>query len=165
MHRRRISFLVAVAIAFLITPAAAHAAGWVWPVRGPVIRAYEPPSTPYGAGHRGIDIAAPMGSTVRAPAPGVVTFAGSVGGYLFVTVDHGGGLLSTDSWVSSILVQRGDAVLRGSPVALSGNGHPGEEPSHLHFAVKLDGDYVDPLRFLPSPSLVGLIRLAPIPES
>ncbi len=163
MQRPRLCFVVLVVLAFTVAPAVAHAASWVWPVRGPVIRAFEPPSTPFGAGHRGIDIAAPAGTIVRAPAPGVVTFAGAVAGHLFVTVDHGGGILSTDSWVSAVLVHRGDTVLAGSPVALTGDGHPGEQPSHLHFGVKLDGSYVDPLGFLPAPSLVGMIRLAPLP--
>jgi murein DD-endopeptidase MepM/ murein hydrolase activator NlpD len=100
---------------------------------------------------------------VLAPAPGVVAFAGAVAGHLFVTVDHGGGLTSTYSWVSAILVRKGDAVARGSAVALTGTGHPGVDPPHLHFGVRLDGAYVDPLRFLAPLTLVGLIRLAPIP--
>jgi murein DD-endopeptidase MepM/ murein hydrolase activator NlpD len=143
---------------------AAPNAGWMWPVVGPVIRGFEPPSTPFGAGHRGIDIGAPIGTPALAPAPGVVTFAGAVAGHLFVTVDHGGGLASTYSWVSAILVRKGDAVARGWPVALTGAGHPGVEPPHLHFGVRINGAYVDPLQFLSPLSLVGLIRLAPIPS-
>jgi len=142
---------------------AAPIAGWAWPVVGPVILGFDPPSTPFGAGHRGIDIAAPVGTPVRAPAPGVVAFAGAVAGHLFVTVDHGGGLASTYSWVSAILVRKGDAVARGSALALTGTGHPGVERPHLHFGVRLDGTYRDPLGFLAPLSLVGLIRLAPIP--
>jgi murein DD-endopeptidase MepM/ murein hydrolase activator NlpD len=69
---------------------AGPSADWAWPVVGPVIRGFDPPSTPFGAGHRGIDIAAPMGTPVLASAPGLVTFAGEVAGHLFVTVDHGG---------------------------------------------------------------------------
>ncbi len=136
---------------------------WAWPVVGPVIRGFDPPSTPFGAGHRGIDIAALIGTPVHAPAPGVVAFAGAVAGHLFVTVDHGGGLSSTYSWLSAILVRKGDAVARGSVVALTGTGHPGVEPPHLHFGVRQDGAYVDPLAFLVPANLVGLIRLAPIP--
>jgi murein DD-endopeptidase MepM/ murein hydrolase activator NlpD len=135
---------------------------WAWPVVGPVIRGFDPPSTAFGAGHRGIDIAAPSGTPVLAPSPGVVAFAGAVAGHLFVTVDHGGGLSSTYSWVSAILVRKGDTVARGSAVALTGTGHPGVEKPHLHFGVRQDGAYVDPLAFLAPPTLVGLIRLAPI---
>lgn len=102
MQRPRLSFVVLLVLAFTVPPAVAHASSWVWPVRGPVIRAFEPPSTPFGAGHRGIDVAVPVETIVRAAAPGVVTFAGAVSGHLFVTVDHGGGIASTDSWVSAI---------------------------------------------------------------
>src|SRR5918912_2069876 len=80
-------------------PAVASGA-WAWPVVGPVIRGFEPPTSPYGPGHRGIDIAAPEGTAVSAAAPGTVTFAGRVGGELFVTVDHGGGVKSTYAFLS-----------------------------------------------------------------
>ncbi len=63
-------------------------AGWLWPVVGPVIQGFDPPASPYGSGHRGIDIAAEVGTTVVAPAAGKVTFAGPVGGHLFMTIDH-----------------------------------------------------------------------------
>src|SRR5438045_9674558 len=95
----------------------ASAGGWTWPVVGPVIQTFDPPDTPYGSGHRGIDIAASVGTTVVAPADGTVTFAGPVGGYLFLTIDHGGGLSSTYSWLSAQLVRKGDRVLQGQPVA------------------------------------------------
>jgi murein DD-endopeptidase MepM/ murein hydrolase activator NlpD len=80
-----------------VTPAAAPVAdgGWAWPVHGPVIHAFEPPETPFGSGHRGIDVAAPIGTVVVAPEAGIVAFSGKVAGQLFVTLDHGGGLTST----------------------------------------------------------------------
>jgi murein DD-endopeptidase MepM/ murein hydrolase activator NlpD len=141
----------------------ARASGdWVWPVVGSVIRGYEPPTSPYGSGHRGIDIAAPIGTPVVAAEGGTVTFAGKVGGHLFVTVNHGGGLASTSSWLSELRVRKNDVVARGQVIALSGEGHPGETPSHLHFGVKLDGAYVDPLDYLSPGSVVDLIRLAPL---
>ena len=143
----------------------ARAAGdWVWPVVGPVIRGYDPPDSPYGSGHRGIDIATPIGTPVLAAEAGTVTFAGKVGGHLFVTVNHGGGLASTYSWVSELRVRRNDVVARGQVIALSGEGHPGVTPPHLHFGVKLDGAYADPLDYLSPGSVVGLIRLAPLPS-
>jgi murein DD-endopeptidase MepM/ murein hydrolase activator NlpD len=140
---------------------AASAGGWTWPVVGPVIQTFDPPDTPYGSGHRGIDIAAAVGTTVVAPADGNVTFAGPVGGYLFVTIDHGGGLSSTYSWLSAKLVRKGDRVLQGQPVALTGWGHPGAPIPHLHLGVKLDGAYVDPLSYLGPISLATFVRLAP----
>jgi murein DD-endopeptidase MepM/ murein hydrolase activator NlpD len=140
---------------------AASAGAWTWPVVGPVIQTFDPPNIPYGSGHRGIDIAAAVGTMVVAPADGNVTFAGPVGGYLFVTIDHGGGLSSTYSWLSAKLVRKGDRVLQGQPVALTGWGHPGAPIPHLHLGVKLDGAYVDPLSYLGSISLATFVRLAP----
>jgi murein DD-endopeptidase MepM/ murein hydrolase activator NlpD len=135
--------------------------GWTWPVVGPVIQTFDPPNTPYGSGHRGIDIAAAVGTTVVSSADGTVTFAGPVGGYLFLTIDHGGGLSSTYSWLSAKLVRKGDRVLQGEPVALTGWGHPGGPIPHVHLGVKLDGAYVDPLSYLGPISLAAFVRLAP----
>ena len=141
----------------------AVAGGWTWPVVGPVIQAFDPPDTPYGSGHRGIDIAAEVGTTIVAPADGTVTFAGPIGGYLFVTMDHGGGLSSTYSWLSAKLVRKGDRVLRHQPIAFTGWGHPDASIPHLHLGVKLDGAYVDPLSYLGPVSLASFVRLAPFP--
>lgn len=142
-----------------------QAGSWSWPVTGPVIRGFDPPSNPYGAGHRGIDIAAPFGTAIRAPAASVVTFSGKVGGQLFITLDHGDGLSSTYSWLSSTAVRKGDHVSRGATIGSTGAGHPGSSVPHLHFGVKLGGEYVDPMSLLGPLSLVGLIRLAPlVPE-
>jgi murein DD-endopeptidase MepM/ murein hydrolase activator NlpD len=154
----------AVATAVPVHAAPASAAGtWVWPVIGPVIRGFDPPDDPYGAGHRGIDIAVPFGTPVLAAETGVVTFAGKVGGQLFVTVDHGGGLVSSSSWVSALFVRKNDVVARGQAIALSGSGHPNTlEPPHLHFGVRLNGQYVDPMAYLSPLTVAGLIRLAPL---
>jgi murein DD-endopeptidase MepM/ murein hydrolase activator NlpD len=156
-----VSLLVNSALGSLAT-AAQPAGTWQWPVVGPVIRAFDPPDSPYGSGHRGIDIAASVGTPVVAPADGTVVFAGPVGGSLFLTIDHGGGLESTCSWLSALSVHKGDFVTAGQAVAASGWGHPTEPMPHLHFGVKVDDAYVDPLAYLSSPSIGGLIRLAPL---
>ncbi len=137
--------------------------GWTWPVVGPVIRGFDLPDDPYGRGHRGIDIAASVGTTIVAPADGTVSFAGPVGGHLFLTIDHGGGLSSTYSWLTANLLSKGDPVTRGQAVALTGWGHPGESIPHLHFGVRLDGAYVDPMGYLGPISLASFVRLAPFP--
>jgi murein DD-endopeptidase MepM/ murein hydrolase activator NlpD len=134
---------------------------WAWPVVGPVIRDFDPPTDPYGSGHRGIDIAASLGTPILAPEAGTVSFAGKVGGELFITLDHGGGLQSTYSWVSATFVHKGDVVARGAQIGLSGRGHPGSVVPHLHFGVKLNGVYVDPLNSLAPAPIASLIHLAP----
>ena len=99
-------------------------------------RGFDPPDSPFGSGHRGIDIAAPVGTPVRAATTGTVTFAGPVGGRLFVTVDHGAGLESTYSFLDSVAVRRGDVVSPGQAIARSGTGHAGDIVPVLHFGVK-----------------------------
>jgi murein DD-endopeptidase MepM/ murein hydrolase activator NlpD len=136
------------------------AGAWMWPVTGPIVRGFDPPASPYGSGHRGIDIATPIGTIILAPAPGRVSFAGKVGGHLFVTLDHGAGLESTYSWLSTIAVKKGDQVVAGDIIATSGPGHPTDVIPGLHMGVKLHDVYVDPLDYLGPVSVSGYIRLA-----
>ena len=153
--------LSAVFVSALSAPA--HASGdWTWPIVGPVIRGFDPPDSPFGSGHRGIDIAAPVGTPVRAATTGTVTFAGPVGGRLFVTVDHGAGLESTYSFLDSVAVRRGDVVSQGQVIARSGTGHAGDIVPGLHFGVKLSETYVDPLEYLGPFEVWRFIRLAPL---
>jgi murein DD-endopeptidase MepM/ murein hydrolase activator NlpD len=135
---------------------------WAWPVMGPVIRGFDPPTSPFGAGHRGVDIAVPLGTMILAPEAGTVSFAGRVGGELFVTIDHGGGLSSTYSWLSSAAVRKGDAVAAGQPIGATGAGHPGSVVAHLHLGVRVDGAYMDPLAYLALLGVQDLIRLVPL---
>jgi murein DD-endopeptidase MepM/ murein hydrolase activator NlpD len=162
----RIVAMLTATVVLLGTPVARGAAGsggWMWPVVGPVIRGFDLPDDPYGSGHRGIDIAAAVGTVIVAPSDGTVTFAGPVGGHVFLTIDHGGGLSSTYSWLTANLVKKGDRVMRGQQVAVTGWGHPGALVPHLHLGVKLDGAYVDPLVYLGPISLAAFVRLAPFP--
>jgi murein DD-endopeptidase MepM/ murein hydrolase activator NlpD len=133
-----------------------------WPVKGPIIRFFEPPPTPYSAGHRGIDIAVPFGTPIHAPADGIVTFAGWVAGAMFVTLDHGDGVKTSYSWLSGLVVKKGDSVHREEVIAFTGHGHPEVPTPHLHFSARLNGVYVDPLLLLKGLDLVSLIRLAPL---
>lgn len=133
-----------------------------WPVRGPVLRPFESPAHPFAAGHRGIDIGAVLGAPVQTAGPGVVAFAGPVGGSLFVSVDHPDGIRTTYSWLSSIAVRRGERVERGHILGATGSGHPGSSTMHLHFGARIGELYIDPMLLLGRGSLVGLVRLAPL---
>jgi murein DD-endopeptidase MepM/ murein hydrolase activator NlpD len=135
---------------------------YAWPVRGPVLRGFDPPDTPYGSGHRGIDIGAPLGTTVVAAQSGTVAFAGSVAGGLFVSIDHPDGVRTTYSWLSDVSVRRGATLERGEPIGRSGVGHPGSGPPHLHFGARIGSVYIDPMLLLEGGSLVGLVHLAPL---
>jgi murein DD-endopeptidase MepM/ murein hydrolase activator NlpD len=157
------TLLLALCLSPMHTRPASAAGDWLWPVEGPVLRGFDPPDSPYGSGHRGIDVAAAPGTPVRAPADGTVTFAGPIGGRLFLTIDHGGGVESTYSWLDALTVRRGDRVVRGAIVASTGWGHTGATIPHLHLGVKVDDVYVDPLDHLGAVSVGAFIRLAPLP--
>lgn len=116
----------------------------IQPVGGPIVRHFVPPPTPYSAGHRGIDFSAPVGTNVVAAADGVVAFAGQVGGQLFVSIDHPGGLRSTYSYLSAIVTVRGATVTQAQLIARSGLGHVGQDPPHLHFGIRRGDAYLDP---------------------
>ncbi|MEX2556252.1 MAG: M23 family metallopeptidase [Actinomycetota bacterium] len=141
--------------------------GYLRPVKGPIIRHFESPPTPFAAGHRGIDMAVPIGTKVVASDAGVVAFAGLVATELFVSIDHPDGIRTTYSFLTSVSVKKGDVVTRGQPIASSGPGHAGSAQPHLHFGARIGETYIDPEPLL----LDGLrrdlsqaIRLAPIPE-
>jgi len=133
-----------------------------WPVVGPVIRGFEPPDGPFGPGHRGIDIAVPFGTPVRAAQDGVVSFAGWVGGALYVSVDHADGVRTTYSWLSAVTVNKGQTVAMGDVIAASGHGHPDVPTPHLHFGARIGTTYIDPMILLGGADVAGLIHLAPL---
>ncbi|MER7796093.1 M23 family metallopeptidase [Microbacterium sp. NPDC096154] len=124
------------------------AEAWVWPVsRGVrIVVAFSAPAHAYGAGHRGLDIAADSEDEVRAPASGVVAFAGTVVDRPVLTIDHGGGLVSTLEPVRTTL-NPGDRVARGEVVGhVATGGH--SAPGSVHLGARLDGEYVNPLLML-----------------
>lgn len=132
------------------------------PVEASVIQPYAPIGQ-YG-GHWGIDFAVPVGSAVRASDGGVVSFAGVVAGNRTLTVDHGGGLRSSYSYLSAIGVGAGSPVGRGERLGSSGVAHGSEG---VHFSVRIDGSYVDPARLLDCrrPNAAAALRLVPASRS
>jgi murein DD-endopeptidase MepM/ murein hydrolase activator NlpD len=123
------------------------AAGWVWPVDGQrhVVRPFLAPPTPYGLGHRGVDLAASgAGVEVRAVTSGVVHFAGVVVDRPVVTVRQGQ-VLATVEPVEP-LVAAGDLVQSGDVIGVLLPGHCGRPCVHL--GVRVTGEYVSPLLWL-----------------
>lgn len=131
-----------------------------WPVTGPVTRGFESPTSPYTAGHRGIDIAVPFGTPAVAAQEGSVAFAGKVAGSLFVSIDHADGIRTTYSWLSVVDVKKGEQVEAGSVIGATGAGHPSSTLAHLHFGARLSGEYMDPMLLLSPLDLRTLIRLS-----
>jgi murein DD-endopeptidase MepM/ murein hydrolase activator NlpD len=98
--------------------------------------------------HEGIDVSAPMGSPIEAPAAGVVTDAGWETGYgNTITIDHGFGIVTKFAHASKLLVKNGQRVSRGQRIALVGNSGLATGP-HLHYEVHVNGRAVDPLKYV-----------------
>lgn len=125
------------------TPPPVAATAAVAPVGGAVVRGFDPPATRYGAGHRGVDLAAAAGQPVVAALGGTVTFAGRVAGVSWITVGHGGGLDTTYGPVEPAAVAAGDVVAAGSVLGFVAAG-----AAHLDWGARLDDRYIDPLGLL-----------------
>jgi murein DD-endopeptidase MepM/ murein hydrolase activator NlpD len=96
--------------------------------------------------HRGVDIGAPSGTQIIAPAAGRVVKVGREMGYgLVVHLDHGNGVTTRYAHCQSTLVSRGQRVAVGTPIATVGATGLATRP-HLHYEVRLKGEAVDPLR-------------------
>jgi murein DD-endopeptidase MepM/ murein hydrolase activator NlpD len=98
--------------------------------------------------HPGVDLVQDYGSEIHATAGGRVTHAGPMGGYGdMVEVDHGNGLVTRYGHLSEILVAEGQEVNAGALLGRLGSTGRSTGP-HLHYEVRVDGEPVDPERFL-----------------
>lgn len=98
--------------------------------------------------HEGLDVGAPPGTPITAPADGIVTFSGEKAGFgKFVQLDHGYGIETLYAHNSSLHVRAGQKVKRGILLAAVGNTGHSTGP-HLHYEVRVNGIAVDPLYFI-----------------
>lgn len=98
--------------------------------------------------HSGLDMAAPSGSPILAAADGTVvgaSYNSSMGNY--VMIDHGNGLYTIYMHASALYVTVGQSVSAGEQIAAVGSTGASTGP-HLHFSVRLNGQYVDPRNYL-----------------
>ena len=126
-----------------------------------MVRPFRAPVSTYGAGHRGLDLAAAGGAPVLTVEDGVVTHAGMVAGRGTVTVAHVGGLSSTYEPVDPLVavgavVSVGDVL--GTFRARDGPGHCGGRAC-LHLGARGGGTYLDPYPLLAG----GRPVLLPVP--
>lgn len=124
----------------------------IWPVTGPISSYYGYRTSPGGIGstfHEGVDIAGDYGTPISATAAGTVTKAGWVGGYGYlVEVRHADGIVTRYGHNSAVLVYEGQHVDQGSMIALMGSTGNSTGP-HCHYEVRIHGEAVDPMYFLP----------------
>lgn len=98
--------------------------------------------------HKGIDVTAPVGTPIVAPAAGRVTFAASDKGFgLTVEIDHGNGIRTRFAHCSRLAVKTGQQVTRGQLIAAVGSTGLSTAP-HLHYEIHVDGQPVDPLKYV-----------------
>jgi murein DD-endopeptidase MepM/ murein hydrolase activator NlpD len=121
-------------------------------VNGPVTSGYGWREHPVLGGrrfHTGIDIGASTGTLIAAAGDGTVVYAGMKAGYgNTVIIDHGGGIATLYAHQSKIAVDSGVPVTRGQRVGAVGCTGYCTGP-HLHFEVRVNGDPVDPMGWLP----------------
>jgi murein DD-endopeptidase MepM/ murein hydrolase activator NlpD len=141
------------------------------PALGAVVRGFEAPAGPFGPGHRGIDVAVPVGERARAPTAGRTAFAGPVAGMVWVSLAVAPGVLVTLGPLLDPETLTGRQVRAGAPLGRVAPGHgPPTPPTGvgsagggvvtLHLSVRVDGVYVDPLPYLvdrPRPRLAPLL--------
>ncbi len=127
------------------TPSIMPTAGWL---SSAFSRMRSHPILHYARAHEGIDVSAPMGAPIEAPANGTVVQTGWEAGYgNTVVIDHGFGIVTKFAHCSRILVQKGQKVTRGDRIALVGNTGLSTGP-HLHYEVHVNGKAVDPRRYI-----------------
>lgn len=118
-----------------------------WPVRGRVVQSFGPRAD--GSHNDGIDIAVPAGTDVLAAEGGVVAYAGNeVKTYgNLVLIRHDNGWVTAYAYNDKLLVQRGDRVKRGQPIAKAGRTGAADQPQ-VHFEVRVGSKPVDPTGYL-----------------
>ncbi|MCY7396206.1 MAG: peptidoglycan DD-metalloendopeptidase family protein [Nocardioides sp.] len=161
-HRTPALMLVLLMLLLLLGPPAGAVGAdpvGVWPLdpEPEMVRTFDPPDTPYGAGHRGVDLLGRPGQVVRAALPGQVTFAGVIAGRGVVVVGHGA-TRTTYEPVSATL-SAGSAVLAGQPIGTlqAARSHCGPRTC-LHWGWLEADTYLNPLRLVGA----GPVRLLPL---
>lgn len=165
-HGRRLLVVVAAVLAALVSlarptgaagaPVAPVPVG-VWPLQPQprVAQAFDPPDSPWGAGHRGVDLAGTIGEVVHTALAGRVTFAADLAGRGVVVVDHGATRTTYEPVTASVRV--GDVLARGQPIgSLELAGSHCFPQACLHWGWRRGSTYLDPLLLVGSGRIVLL---------
>jgi murein DD-endopeptidase MepM/ murein hydrolase activator NlpD len=154
-------------LVLLVVAAPAHAGSWRRPVDGALLEAFHVGRNPYAAGqHRGVDLAAPLGSAVRSACSGQVSFTGRLPGGGLTVSTRCGPLIATYQHLATATVTRGQAVASGTRLGTVGrSGRPRGPAPHVHLGVReaASGRYLDPLSLfgVGSPGLPPALGPAP----
>ncbi|MCU1688154.1 MAG: Peptidase [Jatrophihabitantaceae bacterium] len=150
---------VGVLVGGMVPAGASASPRYALPLPGAQVAAgFDPTATPYGPGHRGVDLRAAQGDQVRAAADGTVTFAGPVAGRGVVVVLHRDGIRTTYEPIDPS-TSAGAIVRRGEVIGLVAGEHAGRDDV-LHWGARRGEAYLDPLRLIRP---LGVVRLSPRP--
>ena len=108
----------------------------------------EAPTEGASTNHKAVDIGASTGTDIIAAADGqvsIATYSASAGNYIML--NHGGGVTTVYMHCSKLLVSAGESVKKGQVIAKVGSTGYSTGP-HLHFGVRVNGTYVDPLQYV-----------------
>ncbi len=148
--------LVPVALATALALPPPEPVTYVAPTPAPVSDPFRPPSTPYARGNRGVEYDTDPGDEVRAAASGTVTFAGSVAGRRYVTLQHADGVRTTYGPLGAVApgLARRSAVARGEVV--------GTAAGRVLWTARLGAEaYVDPAVLV---AASGSVRVRLVPD-
>lgn len=143
-----------------LTPAPVGEGSWPLTPRPRVVSGFDAPTSPWGSGHRGVDLLGRIGQPVRTSLAGRVSFAAQLAGRGVVVVDHGG--VRTTYEPVGARVRLGEAVTRGEVI-----GRLQRAASHcfpracLHWGLRRGATYLDPLTLVG----VGPVRLLPLEDN
>jgi murein DD-endopeptidase MepM/ murein hydrolase activator NlpD len=128
-------------------PAPLTGGQFLWPVNGKIIAGFGPREG--GLHNDGLNIAAPLGTPIRAAENGVVAYAGNElrGFGNMLLIRHADGWMSAYAHADTLLVKRGDNVVRGQTIARVGQTGNVSSPQ-LHFELRRGADAVDPMKYL-----------------
>lgn len=129
-------------------PPARTGTGFLWPVRGRIVSSFGGKSE--GLQNDGINIAAPRGAPVVAAENGVVAYAGNElrGFGNLLLVKHSDGWITAYAHNETLLVKRGDKILKGQTIAKVGSTGSVQDPQ-LHFELRRGKTAIDPIKHLP----------------
>lgn len=137
-------------------PPAADISKVIFPLKGEIAKPY---GMAYSATHgdyrfhNGIDLKAPLGTTVKAALDGKISqIVSTKSEATAVTIDHGGGLFSSYAHLEKSSVKKGQTVQKGQAIGTVGKPGLSEvlDETHLHFTLSREGESLDPLGYLPS---------------
>jgi hypothetical protein len=147
-------FALALAI-LLANPAATASEPMVLPITGltasDLINQYQSPLTEYGAGHRGVDLPATMGSEVISPVSGEISFSGQVGYRDSISIKFAGTMWASLEPVCSDMAE-GTLVSAGEPIGTVCQTNPNYqwhcEITCIHFGTRTENGYFSPLALI-----------------